>query len=140
MNKAESAKDIFSNRFPDLQITDQFMVLERKEFARKTVPYNRRDFYKISLTLGTGRLLYADKGVEINKPALIFSNPLIPYAWETISEQQEGFFCLFTEDFLKENDHNLVLQDAPLFKIGADPVFFIKEEQLNYISTIFQIC
>lgn len=118
--------------------TTPFTVFERKEFARKTVPYNRRDFYKISLTLGTGRLHYANKGIDIDKPALIFSNPMIPYAWEAISEEQAGFFCLFTEDFLTATNRSLVLQEAPLFKIGADPVFFIGATQLNYVSTIFQ--
>jgi AraC family transcriptional activator of pobA len=138
MNKAESAKDFFGDRLPALQITDQFTVFERKAYARKTVPYNRRDFYKISLALGTGRLYYADKGVEIDRPALIFSNPMIPYAWEAVSEEQEVFFCLFTEGFLKTKDRDLVLHNAPLFKIGADPVFFINDTQLEYISTIFQ--
>lgn len=138
MNKAESAKDFFGSKFPSLKMTDQFTVFERKEFARKTIPYNRRDFYKISLTLGTGRLLYADKGALIDRPALIFSNPMIPYSWEAISEEQEGFFCLFTEDFLKAKDRDLVLQDAPLFKIGTNPVFFVNAPQLQYISTIFQ--
>lgn len=138
MNKAESAQAIFQSRFPALQLADQFNVFERREFARKTVPYNRRDFYKISLTLGTGRLYYADKGVEIDRPAMIFSNPMIPYAWEAVSEEQEGFFCLFTDDFLKVIDRGLALQDSPLFKIGSDPVFFLNAAQLGYISTIFQ--
>ncbi|SFE53164.1 Helix-turn-helix domain-containing protein [Chitinophaga sp. CF118] len=138
MNKAESATDFLGSKMPSLKSTDQFIVFERKEYALKTVPYNRRDFYKISLTFGTGRLHYADKGVEIDRPALIFSNPRIPYGWEAISEEQEGFFCLFTEEFLKAKDRDLVLQDSPLFKIGTDPVFFVDDTQQKYISTIFQ--
>jgi AraC-like DNA-binding protein len=138
MNKAESAQDFFGSKYPDLKMTDQFTVFERKEFARKTIAYNRRDFYKISLALGTGRVHYADKGIEIDRPALMFSNPMIPYAWEAISVEQEGFFCLFTEGFLKAQDRDLVLKDSPLFKIGANPVFFVNPAQQEYISTIFQ--
>ncbi len=138
MSKPESAKDFIDNRLPFLNTADQFTVFERKAYASKPLPYNRRDFYKISIVLGTSRLLYADKGIEIDRPALVFSNPMIPYAWEPISEEQEGFFCLFTEDFLKAKDRDLVLQDSPLFKIGTDPVFFINAGQLEYISTIFQ--
>lgn len=134
MNKAESAQDFFGSKYPDLKMTDQFTVFERKEFARKTIAYNRRDFYKISLSLGTGRLHYADKGVEIDRPALIFSNPMIPYAWEAISEEQEGFFCLFTEGFLKDR----ALKDSPLFKIGSNPVFFVDPAQQEYIGSIFR--
>jgi AraC family transcriptional activator of pobA len=138
VNKVESIENTPLNQLPPLKMTDQFTVFERKAYARTTMPYNRRDFYKISLALGTGRLLYADKGAEIDKPALIFSNPMIPYAWEPISQQQDGFFCLFTEDFLKAKDQDLILQDSPLFKIGADPVFFIDASQLEYVSTIFR--
>ena len=137
MKKAESVSDFFGSRFPALKITDQFTVFERKAFARKAVPYNRRDFYKIALALGTGKLHYADKGVLVDKPALIFSNPMIPYAWEAVSAEQDGYFCLFTEDFLKTKDRDVVLQESPLFKIGADPVFFVNSTQQEYITTIF---
>ena len=138
MKRVETASDFFGSRFPALKITDQFTVFERKTFARKAVPYNRRDFYKIALALGTGKLHYADKGVLVDKPALIFSNPMIPYAWEAVSEEQDGFFCLFTEGFLKAKDRDLALQESPLFKIGADPVFFVNTVQQEYITTIFQ--
>jgi len=138
MSKTKITTQPFSDFIPALKITDQFTVYERKEFARKTVPYNRRDFYKISLTLSTGTLYYADKAVSIDRPALIFSNPRVPYAWEGICESQEGFFCLFSEDFLKGNNRDLNLQDTPLFKIGSDPVFFVDAAQLIYISGIFQ--
>lgn len=138
MNQPESAKEFLYTRLPDLDISEQFTVFERTTYASKPLPYNRRDFYKISLTSGTSRLYYADKGIEVNRPALIFSNPMIPYAWEPISEEQGGFFCLFTEDFLKVKDRDLVLQDSPLFKTGADPVFFADPAQTDYISTIFE--
>jgi AraC family transcriptional activator of pobA len=138
MSKTKITTQPFSDFIPALKITDQFTVYERKEFARKTVPYNRRDFYKVSLTLSTGTLYYADKAVSIDRSALIFSNPRVPYAWEGICESQEGFFCLFSEDFLKGNNRDLNLQDTPLFKIGSDPVFFVDSAQLIYISGIFQ--
>ncbi|HTI91429.1 MAG TPA: helix-turn-helix transcriptional regulator [Puia sp.] len=124
MSKAEKAKA-------------SFLVAERRENPQP-LTYNRRDFYKISLTLGISRLYYADKGIEIDRPALVFSNPMIPYAWEPVSEKQKGFFCLFTEEFLRVGDRDPVLPDSPLFKIGGDPVFFIDANQQEYITTIFR--
>jgi AraC family transcriptional activator of pobA len=138
MSKAENAKDFLAQRIPELQMKDQFTVYERTVYASKPLPYNRRDFYKISIGFGSSRLYYADKGIEVNQPALMFSNPMVPYAWEPISAQQEGYFCLFTEDFLKAKDRDLVLQDSPLFKIGSNPVFFVDKPQQEYITTIFQ--
>lgn len=138
MIKTKIANQSFQELIPSLKKTDQFIVFERKELVRTTVPYNRRDFYKISMNLSTGTLYYADKAVKIDRPALIFSNPMVPYAWEGICESQEGFFCLFTEDFLKGNERDPTLQDSPLFKINTDPVFFLEATQQAYINTIFQ--
>ena len=46
------------------------------------VSFSYRDFYKVALVLETGKLYYADKWIMIDRPALMFSNPMIPYAWE----------------------------------------------------------
>lgn len=139
MEAIVTAKDFFGSGSSGLKLADQFTVNDRNDYQRKTASFNRRDFYKVSLVYnGTGRLLYADKDIEINQPALIFSNPMIPYAWEATSEKQEGMFCLFTEGFLQSKERDLVLQDSPLFKIGTDPVFFVNAEQQDYINTIFQ--
>lgn len=100
-------------------------------------PYTRRDFYKVSLILGTGKLHYADRWIVINRPALLFSNPVIPYSWEPDLNTQQGWFCLFTEDFIHSNEHKETLQDSPLFKIGGNPVFFIDEVQQHEMSSIF---
>lgn len=134
MNNADTGHTFF----PLLQKADQFTVFERKNFSSKSAPYNRRDYCKISLVLGTGRLHYADRGVEIDRPALLFSNPMVPYAWEATSVEQDGFFCLFTKEFVKAKDRDSLLKDSPLFKIGADPVFFVNPAQQEYISSIFQ--
>ncbi len=124
-----SSKDALKQR--------NFNVYSREDFCNRVIPYNRRDFYKISLIIGTGKLYYADKGIDINRNALLFSNPIIPYSWEAISEKQEGYFCLFTEDFINVHDRNEILQDSPLFKIGGSPVFFVTDEQVNFLSDIF---
>jgi AraC family transcriptional activator of pobA len=114
-----------------------FNVYAREDFCNRVIPYNRRDFYKISLIIGTGKLYYADKSIDINQNALLFSNPIIPYSWESVSEKQEGYFCLFTEDFIGVHDRNQTLQNSPLFRIGGSPVFFITDEQVNFLSDIF---
>lgn len=133
-----SACTVFSKETDRKQQLGHFNVYRRGDFGCKTVlPYNRRDFYKISLIIGTGTLSYADKGISIDRNALLFSNPKIPYSWEGISREQEGFFCLFTEDFISPSTRNESLQESPLFKIGGDPVFFINESQEAFLSDIF---
>jgi len=138
MGKSESTKDFFEARVPALEINSQFNVFEREVFSRTPMVYNRRSFYKIALMQGVSRVYYADKGIEIDRPAITFSNPLVPYSWEAVSKEQEGYFCIFTEDFLKVKDQNLALHESPLFRVGGDHVFFINDEQLEYMNGIFK--
>ena len=142
MTKSESLTAFYA-RNPPIQhraldtAQGHFNVYSRGDYCNRVVPYNRRDFYKISLIIGTGTLYYADKGIEIDRPALLFSNPLIPYSWEAKSVEQEGYFCLFTEDFFMVDGRLTSLQELPMFKPGGSPVFFISDAQVAFISDLF---
>ncbi len=49
---------------------------------------SRRDLFKVVLVLkGTNELHYATRSYVVDRPALVFTNRLIPYAWEV----HEGF-------------------------------------------------
>lgn len=113
-----------------------FNVFSRDNCSLVT-PYSRRDFYKVSLIIGKGKLHYADKWIRVDKPALLFSNPVIPYSWDADDDDQKGWFCLFTDQFLQNGTRLGNLQDSPLFKIGGTPVFFVNEEQQKAVSDIF---
>lgn len=116
-------------------VTSLFNVYRREDYlCRSHSNYSRRDYYKISLIIGNGTLYYADKGIEINRPALLFSNPNVPYAWEASSEEQSGYFCLFKEDFIRHDE----LAQVPMFKISGEPLFFIDELQQKFISSLFE--
>jgi len=98
--------------------------------------YSRRDFYKVSLVLGKGRLDYADKSIYIDRPALMFSNPLIPYEWECLSDDQPGWFCIFNEFFVKQRDE--LLTDLPMFQLGYDKVYFPDEKSVKEIADLYR--
>lgn len=145
MKTTESVED-FYKRLPKEVATQQstnnagighFNVFCR-DACSVVSPYSRRDFYKASLIIGRGKLYYADKWVQIDRPAMLFSNPVVPYSWEPESEQQSGWYCLFTEGFIQHTERVESLRDSPLFKIGSNPIFFPDEAQLQEISAIFQ--
>lgn len=106
--------------------------------CRLISPYMRRDFYKVTLIIGEGTIQYANKWIAIDRPALLFSNPMVPYAWEATSEEQKGWFALFSESFLLNGAQSTSLRESPLFRVGSDPVFFLNDGQLDEISRIFQ--
>jgi len=111
-------------------------VFRREDFCKGRIsPYNRRDFYKVSLVIGRGTLYYANKGIVVDRDALLFSNPMIPYSWEP-SGPQSGYFCLFTENYITLDSRSL--NDANLFRPGGTPVFFLEPGQVAKISEIFE--
>lgn len=102
-----------------------------------TVQFSYRDFYKVTLIMGIGRLYFADKWILVDRPALLFSNPLVPYAWESISEEQKGMFCIFNEQFVQTEEKNSSLANTPLFKVTGDKVVFLNDSQLSIILGIY---
>lgn len=101
----------------------------------KGTPYGRRDFYKATLIIGKGRLQYAGQWLDVDRPALLISNPRVPYSWERFSEQ-DGWYCLFTEAFLHPEGRQELLESS-LFPASGVPVFFLDERQQREIADIF---
>jgi len=103
----------------------------------ETTPYSRRDFYKIWLLIGKSILHYADRSIEIDRPALIFTNPLVPYALESGAAERKGYKCMFSDEFLKAGGGMEILRQSTLFRPGSDKVFFLDKKQLGYVKRIY---
>jgi len=123
---------------PDKTTGDEghFNVFSRV-FCNKYTSYARRDFYKISLILGKGKITYGNQEIEINRNALVFFNRNVPYSWQALSEEQSGYFCLFTDQFLSTINHSATISNCPIKRTDCIPVYFINEEQQEYLLSIF---
>ncbi|MXV14557.1 helix-turn-helix domain-containing protein [Hufsiella ginkgonis] len=145
--KSESLHDFYrmftANRpeisIPSLELVSDighFNVFRRSGFCSvNPSPYNRRDYYKISFIIGTGTLYYQERQIEINGKALLFTNPEIPYSWEACSEKQSGFFCLFTENFIRKRNDDV--RDLLLLKTRDNPVIFLEDKDLDTFNHLF---
>jgi AraC-like DNA-binding protein len=101
----------------------------------KPAPYKRRDYFKIMLVIGNAKVNYADKVVEVQKQALAFSNPQIPYNWEQKERIQGGFFCIFNQHFFHQYGD---LNQYTVFQPGGTPVFELPDEQLDKVTTLYE--
>ncbi len=100
--------------------------------------FSYKDFYKVSLVMHTGKLYYADKWIEVDRPAILFSTPRIPYAWEnTGTGRGNGYFCIFNELFLKPGDRNSSLAETPLLDISKERLYFPDDKTVDTIHDIF---
>jgi AraC family transcriptional activator of pobA len=113
---------------------DELMARMREN---KTMPYNRRAYYKISLIIGRNRAEYADKVIEIKKRALLFATPRIPYNYAPLNNNQSGHFCIFTTDFLMPAKSGVALDELPIFRPGGYPIFEISSDNEKELAAIF---
>lgn len=119
----------------------QFYAGRMEEHSHKSsMPFNRREFYKISLLMeGQGTLIYPNRKIPVKEIAVVFSNPMIPYAYESISSGEKGFFCLFPEEFVNNQLKVSSLSQSPLFKVGGNPVLFPDLASTTIIRNSFEL-
>ena len=110
----------------------------KKVKETKTMPYNRRAYYKISLINGHNRAEYADKSIEIKKNALLFASPKVPYNYIPQDDNQSGYFCIFTREFLTSSRQGAMLDELPIFKPGGYPVFQLRPAQVKELNSLYE--
>ncbi len=115
----------------------QFNVFSLADYIHPdhTIPYNRKDYHKISLISGTNTVHYADKTLNVEKNMLLFANPQIPYNWEPLSFDKTGSFCVFTEDFFKGYGD---FKSYPLFQPRGIPILDLNDEEFRQIQIIYK--
>jgi AraC family transcriptional activator of pobA len=120
--------------------TDEITVLSMDEVRCGMGAFYRRDQFKAILVVaGDIEMHYATRSFAISKPALVFTNRLVPYSWEPVEggRQQEGYLCIFTEAFLHSAMRGVSLKESVLYKVNGNPVYFLDDEQLPYFAQTF---
>ncbi|ACU62946.1 AraC family transcriptional regulator [Chitinophaga pinensis] len=141
MKAKDNITEFYTRHQQAYPLSGQFHIYRREEFGCDTValPVSRWNFYKISLMVkGEGTISLADKTIHSKNSTIMFTNPMIPYAWEPANEDQTGYFCLFTEDFVTANLKQEALSQSPLFKAGGNHIFFPNEESMKRLSGFFE--
>ncbi len=120
--------------FNVFNIADMYGVCKT---GKPTMPYNRRTYYKISLINGNNTVEFADKVVEIKQRGVLFASPRVPYRYTPLDNDQSGYFCVFTADFMQQSASGLLLDSLPLFTAKSDFVYQINEQQYAEIEAVF---
>jgi AraC family transcriptional regulator, transcriptional activator of pobA len=100
----------------------------------RPVPYKRRDFYKIMLAVGRGEVHYADRTVTVQKQALSFSSPQIPYKWTSTDQIERGVFCIFNQHFFHQFGD---LNQYSVFQPQGRHLFELTDEQVERVQGIY---
>ncbi|MBS1510310.1 MAG: helix-turn-helix transcriptional regulator [Bacteroidetes bacterium] len=143
MNKIETIEEFYKRKFnwiPENILSEigHFNVFKLEPFTgdkAQPVPYKRRDYYKIMLIIGNSRVHYADKVVQVQKQALSFSNPQIPYKWEHLEQVRSGFFCVFNKNFFHQFGS---LEQYEVFQPNGPHIFELDNKQVKQLTILYQ--
>lgn len=140
----ESLEEFYTYKFDGFsdhlnKTIGQFNVFRIEDRARREdkALHVRRNFYKVMLYEGDNVFYYGDQSIRVTGKTLLFFHPQTPYSYNVVEEGTTGFFCVFKDEFYKEN-FRLSLGDLPLFAPGILPVYSLTEEQYTEVNSIFQ--
>jgi AraC-like DNA-binding protein len=139
----ESLEEFYKRKFEllpenlnkDIGHFNIFHIAPFREGKVTSVPYRRRDFYKVMLLIGDSKVHYADKVYEIKKQALAFSNPLIPYKWERLDKMIDGIYCIFNSQFFHQFAQ---FGEYEIFQPGGNHLFELTDDQAYEIQEKFE--
>jgi AraC-like DNA-binding protein len=120
-----------------------FNVFDTRNFyfsgvKKPDMTYNRRLYYKISLIKGKNLVEFAGKTVLIEKQGILFATPKIPYRYVPQDNEQSGFFCVFTKEFLSKSKSGVHIDELPIYKPNSDFVYQLNDTQYQEVELIFK--
>jgi AraC-like DNA-binding protein len=118
-----------------------FSIFRRSEQACNIeISANRSEFYKILLmTKGSGEFDYGVETYKVKPNSLIFVKPSEVKACRETTEEQDGYYCTFTERFYSSEVRLLrELKLSTLFAPGAYPVIQLADRQMDVILGVFE--
>ncbi|UIR54650.1 AraC family transcriptional regulator [Sphingobacterium sp. SRCM116780] len=135
----QTKKDIPEDLKKSLGKTPHFNIMKRINCYR-SIEFMRRDYYKIVLTNGNASLLTEKGIINIDKPALFFSDRIVRFGWENQKDyQQEGYTILFNEYFINYTLKKSFRRLFELFKTKVYPFLFLNKAQYDELLPYFQL-
>ena len=140
----ESLEEFYTHKFktpPEIRnmeigLFDVFNIEDNIRLNYETPLYVRRDFYKIMLFEGENIFHFGDESIPVSGKTLLFFNPDTPYTYELLKPNTTGYFCVFKDDFFREN-FRINLTDLPLFKPNSKPIYQLSDDLLAEIRSVF---
>lgn len=144
LKSASFGKEYFKDKYakPALSAASSFQHFEinRRCLWKNSIEPHRLDFYMVFLvTEGEGIHTFGLKDHYIKKNMLCFVSPDMVSAWQSDSNEHQGIFCTFSDDFFNLGSVNRqFLNSLPFFQIDGNAVLNLSDEQADYYLLLFK--
>ena len=143
MEKLETLTDFYKDKLARSpqglnQDHEHFNVFEHDDCRdTATVPYARREYFKVALLRGHYIFHYGHKSLEVNGSTLLFFNPDVPYTFEAPTGRPKGYFCIFRADYFNAY-YRQDVRDLPMFAPSSKPAYLLTPPQDEAVGELFQ--
>lgn len=114
----------------------QFSFFTSDQCKNNDILYRRRDFFKVSFLRGDYVVHYGDESIRVDGVSLSIFNPNVPYTIETLHEEYNaGYFIfsdLFYDDYFKQP-----INQFPLFEGDQKTVYRLDKKQEEFVKGLF---
>jgi AraC-like DNA-binding protein len=86
------------------------------------------------LVQGQSQVHYADRVYGVKKQALSFSNPMVPYKWDSDHISLKGVYCIFNPQFFVDFPD---IQKYEIFQPQGTHVFELTDHEVESVQKIF---
>lgn len=100
--------------------------------------FDKRLYYKISLSEGAGRIEYGDQVLDVAQRAVFLATPRVAYRWVPLTPRPAGYFCIFDREFLLSARNGAAVEELPIFQPGASPLWEVSEAQAQALRVVFE--
>jgi len=118
--------------------SQHFNVLKRQNSLR-SLPFHRRDYYKICLSTGGAVFRTSGGEVTIDQPVICFTDPDIQMGFDTYREAQGGYLSVFNEQYLTPDLKRELKKVQGLLGSELFPFLLLSGEEYNTLYGYFQL-
>ncbi|MBO9593137.1 MAG: AraC family transcriptional regulator [Niabella sp.] len=113
-------------------------VLKRQNSLR-SLPFHRRDYYKICLSTGGAVFRTCEGEVTIDQPVICFTDPDIKMGFDTYREAQGGYLSVFNELYLTPDLKREFKKVQTVLGDALFPFLLLSGDEYNTLYSYFQL-
>ena len=126
------------DKTPELSL---YFEIQNRCIVKNQISPHRLNFYMVFLvTSGEGIQALGASEYYIRKNMLCFVGPNVINSWKAETDDHQGYFISFSDDFFNDGLINkLCLSELPFFQVDGNAVVYLSDEQMKDYIALFKM-
>ncbi len=118
-----------------------YFEIQNRCIVKSQIPAHRLNFYMVFLvTSGDGIQTLGSSEYYVRKNMLCFVGPNVINSWEAETDEHQGYFISFSDEFFNDGLVNKqFLSELPFFQVDGNAVIYLSDEQTKDYVALFKM-